>query len=121
VADVFAKILAIVATAGGPGGNITGLEPAVPYDQALERDSIFCLVCGKKMRSLKIHLRAVHSLTADQYRAMWNLPDNYPMVPEALAEKRSTISRKTQADFKAAHGMSIPQSRPPKARGKAEE
>ncbi|WP_173087721.1 MucR family transcriptional regulator [Devosia sp. 1635] len=114
VSAVFAKILEIVAAAGGPGGNITGLEPAAKFDESVGRDFIVCLVCGKKLRSLKHHLRSLHSLTPEHYRSMWNLPDNYPMVAEELAEVRSTVSRKTQADFKAAHGISLPQAKPPK-------
>ncbi|WP_127753034.1 MULTISPECIES: MucR family transcriptional regulator [unclassified Devosia] len=116
VGPAFAKILQIVAAAGGPGGNISGLEPAVPFDQSIKRDFIICMVCGKKLRSLKHHLRSLHSLTPEHYRSMWNLPDNYPMVAEELSLVRSDISRKTQADFKAAHGMSLPRAKPPRRR-----
>jgi predicted transcriptional regulator len=121
VAATFSKILEIVAAAGGPGGNITGLDAAVPFEESLGRDFIACMVCGKKLRSLKAHLRVEHSLTAEQYRVMWNLPDNYPMVAKEVAEVRSRISKKTQADYKATHGLSLPQAKPPKRPKSREE
>jgi hypothetical protein len=38
---------------------------------------------GKAFKPLKRHLRT-HKMTAEQYRAKWNLPPDYPMVAKQM-------------------------------------
>jgi predicted transcriptional regulator len=47
---------------------------------------------GKVFKSLKRHLRT-HKMTAEQYRAKWNLPRDYPMVAPNYAVARSQIAK----------------------------
>lgn len=105
VASVFKTILESVSGAAKPGGNIAGLEPAAKFEDSVANDYIICMVCGRRMRSLKQHLRTVHDLTPEAYRTLWNLPDDYPIVAETLSKSRSIVSRRVQADFKAEHGI----------------
>jgi predicted transcriptional regulator len=68
-------------------------RPAVPIRKSVRPDSIACLECGVRMKTLKRHLRADHNMTADQYRAAWNLPPDYPLVAPNYAASRSDFAK----------------------------
>ena len=67
--------------------------PAVPVDESVTRDYIVCLDDGRHLKTLKRYLRRKYSLTPEQYRARWHLPDDYPMVAPGYAELRSSLAR----------------------------
>ena len=67
--------------------------PAVPVDESVTRDYIVCLDDGRQLKTLKRYLRRKYSLTPEQYRARWHLPDDYPMVAPGYAELRSSLAR----------------------------
>ena len=69
------------------------LAPAVPPKKSVNKDSIVCLECGQKFKSLKRHLRTQHNLSPEHYRAKWGLPSDYPMVAPAYAERRSAFAK----------------------------
>jgi predicted transcriptional regulator len=68
--------------------------PAVPIDQSVTRDYIVCLDDGRRLKTLKRYLWRKYSLTPQQYRARWDLPDDYPMVAPGYAELRSSLARR---------------------------
>ncbi|MEH3116944.1 MAG: MucR family transcriptional regulator [Methylorubrum populi] len=67
--------------------------PAVSIRRSLQPDFLICLEDGKKFKSLKRHLRTRYNLSPDEYRARWNLPDDYPMVAPNYAATRSELAR----------------------------
>ncbi len=67
--------------------------PAVPVDESVTHDYIVCLDDGRRLKTLKRYLRRKYSLTPEQYRARWHLPDDYPMVAPGYAELRSALAR----------------------------
>lgn len=67
--------------------------PAVPIRRSIQQDFLICLEDGKKFKSLKRHLRTRYNLSPDEYRARWNLPDDYPMVAPSYAATRSELAR----------------------------
>lgn len=69
------------------------LTPAVPIRRSIQHDFLICLEDGKKFKSLKRHLRTRYNLSPDEYRARWNLPDDYPMVAPSYAATRSELAR----------------------------
>jgi predicted transcriptional regulator len=64
----------------------TRKAPAVPIAQSVKPDHLVCLEDGKKLKMLGRHLRTVHNMTPDRYRARWGLPDDYPMIPPSYAK-----------------------------------
>jgi predicted transcriptional regulator len=68
------------------------LEPAVPVRRSIASDHLVCLVCGKKQKLLKRHLLVEHSLTPDQYRKLFDLKPDYPMVAPSYAQRRSELA-----------------------------
>ena len=67
-------------------------EPAVPVRRSIALDHIVCLVCGRKQKLLKRHLMVEHSLTPDQYRALFDLKADYPMAAPSYAQQRRELA-----------------------------
>ncbi len=67
--------------------------PAVPIKKSVTNDYIVCLEDGRKLTSLKRHLRTAYDMTPEEYRAKWGLPDSYPMVAPGYSAKRSELAR----------------------------
>ena len=78
------------------------LVPAVPVKQSVFPDYLVCLEDGKKLKTLKRHLRTRHGMMPEQYRAKWGLPAHYPMVAPSYAATRSTWARETGLGHKPA-------------------
>jgi predicted transcriptional regulator len=74
------------------GGPTTRL-PAVPIARSVMRDYLVCLEDGKRLKTLKRHLRAAYGMTPEEYRARWRLPPDYPMVAPGYADRRSALAR----------------------------
>lgn len=71
----------------------TSQEPAVPTDNSVTDDYIFCLECGKAFVSLKRHLKSHHSMTPEEYRKKWGLLPDYPMIAKKFSERRSKTAK----------------------------
>lgn len=70
----------------------TRLIPALPVEQSITPDYIYCLEDGKKFRMLKKHLRACYDMSPEEYRAKWGLNADYPMVAPNYAVKRQELA-----------------------------
>ena len=67
--------------------------PAVSPKRSVFPDYIVCLEDGKKLKMLKRHLKSAYGMTPGDYRAKWDLPQDYPMVAPNYAEKRSVLAK----------------------------
>jgi predicted transcriptional regulator len=96
--DVGAMLKSVHAAFAGlssDGGSVvTTQKPAVPIRRSVFPDHLVCLEDGKKFKSLKRYLRTRYHLTADEYRAKWGLPRDYPMVAPQSTEWRSQFAKK---------------------------
>jgi predicted transcriptional regulator len=70
-------------------------EPALPIEESITPDFIFCLEDGKKFRMLKKHLRACYDMSPEEYRVKWGLNADYPMVAPNYAIKRQELARQS--------------------------
>jgi predicted transcriptional regulator len=70
-------------------------EPVVSVRRSVQRDHLVCLICGKKLKSLRRHLTVAHDLTPSGYRETFALKRDYPIVAPAYAEQRSEVARRT--------------------------
>lgn len=77
------------AMASEPAASSAWMSP----QGTIHPDYIICLEDGRKFQTLRRHLGSKYNLTPEQYRLKWNLPDDYPMVAENYAKKRSAIAR----------------------------
>jgi len=69
------------------------VAPAISVKRSVCADHLICLEDGLKLKSLKQHLRVQHDLTPQQYRAKWNLPEDYPMAAPNYAKARSDLAK----------------------------
>lgn len=67
--------------------------PFVPAKRSIFPDYIICLEDGRKLKTLKRHLRSTFGLSPDQYREKWGLAPDYPMVAPNYAEHRSKLAK----------------------------
>lgn len=70
-------------------------KPAVSIKASVTPDFIICLEDGKKLKSLRRHLRMRYGLSPEQYRAKWGLPATYPMVAPNYGAYRSQLAKST--------------------------
>jgi predicted transcriptional regulator len=66
--------------------------PAVPIKRSVTPDYIVSLEDGRHFKSLKRHLSG-RGMTPAEYRAKWELPQDYPMVAANYAAKRSELAK----------------------------
>ncbi len=76
-----------------PVMNADRPQPAVPIRKSVMPDYIICLEDGKKLKMLKRHLKTAYSMTPEQYRERWGLPNDYPMVAPNYAKTRSRLAK----------------------------
>jgi predicted transcriptional regulator len=67
--------------------------PVVSAKKSVFPDYIICLEDGRKLKTLKRHLRSTYNLTPEQYREKWGLAADYPMVAPNYAEHRSALAK----------------------------
>jgi len=84
---------ALMARTVGAPMSVSASEPAVPVKKSIASDHIVCLECGRKLKTLKRHLRADHDLSPAEYRSKWGLPAEYPMVAPNYSKARSAFAK----------------------------
>ena len=97
-------IASIAAAVSGAPAATSGLlepaKPAVAISKSIGDDFIICLIDGKKLTMLKRYLRAQHDISPEQYRRMFSLPHDYPMVAPAYARLRSAFAKNNKLGHK---------------------
>ena len=65
----------------------------IALNQIVKEKYVVCLECGKKLRSLKLHLRKAHQLAPKDYCHRYNLdPKKFPLVCKEYSEKRRKLA-----------------------------
>jgi predicted transcriptional regulator len=82
-----------LAALGKAEEPVVALTPAVSVRRSLRPDQITCLECGWSGKTMRRHLRAVHGVTADEYRSRWGLAPDYPMVAPNYKAQRSEFAK----------------------------
>ena len=86
------KTLSNVTADGGTAATERP-QPAVPIKRSITPDYIVCLEDGKRLKTLKRHLRHRFGMTPEAYRAKWKLPSDYPMTAPNYAARRSSLAK----------------------------
>jgi predicted transcriptional regulator len=69
-------------------------KPPVPLKDIVKAKYVICLECGKKMKTLKTHLRKAHNLMPKDYYQRFGLdPKKYPLVCKDYSEQRSRMAK----------------------------
>jgi len=68
-------------------------KPSVPLKDIVKEKYVVCLECGKKMRTLKAHIRKAHNLMPKEYFKRFGLdPKKYPLVCREYSEQRRKLA-----------------------------
>ena len=69
-------------------------KPSIPLKDIVKDKYVVCLECGKKMRTLKTHIRKAHNLMPKEYFKRYGLdPKKYPLVCKEYSEQRSKMAK----------------------------
>jgi predicted transcriptional regulator len=79
-------------------------KPPIPLKDIVKDKYVVCLECGKKMRTLKAHIRKAHGLMPKEYFKRFNLdPKKYPLVCREYSEQRSAMAKNRGFGVKGTH------------------
>jgi predicted transcriptional regulator len=75
-------------------GEAEGVKkPSIPLKDIVKEKYVVCLECGKKMRTLKAHLRKAHNLQPKEYFKLYGLdPKKFPLVCKEYSEQRRKLA-----------------------------
>lgn len=102
IKDIYNTLIALesgaVAAEEAPAEKLKEVEvvkkPPVPLDEIVKDKYVVCLECGKKMRTLKAHLRKAHHLTPAEYYRRYGLePKKFPLVCKEYSEQRRRLAK----------------------------
>ena len=69
-------------------------KPSIPLKDVVKAKYVVCLECGKKMKTLKTHLRKAHGLMPKDYYKRFELdPKKYPLVCKDYSAARSKMAK----------------------------
>ena len=72
----------------------THMSAVLPLDQAVTKDKVYCLCCGRGFKMLKRHLWSEHGLIEDEYRALFNLPADMPLVAPNYSKRKAAYAKR---------------------------
>ncbi|MBW4961667.1 MucR family transcriptional regulator [Sulfitobacter sp. CW3] len=87
------RLMAITPEAGTRSAPKSKAIPATPAEQKMTQDTIFCLCCGKGFKMLKRHLGAEHGLTEEEYRVMFDLSADTPLVAPSYSKRKAEYAK----------------------------
>jgi len=68
-------------------------KPPIPLREIVRAKYVVCLECGKRMRTLKTHLRKAHNLLPKEYFQRYGLDrKKYPLVCKEYSEQRRKLA-----------------------------
>ena len=79
-------------------------KPSIPLKDIVTQKYVVCLECGKKMRTLKVHIRKAHGLMPKEYYKRFGLdPKKYPLVCKEYSAQRSKMAKDRGFGVKGTH------------------
>ena len=83
-------------------------KPPIPLKEIVKDKYVVCLECGKKMRTLKAHIRKAHGLAPKEYFKRFGLdPKKYPLVCREYSEQRSKMAKARGFGERGTHHKAI--------------
>jgi predicted transcriptional regulator len=68
-------------------------KPPIPLREIVKAKYVVCLECGKKLRTLKTHLRKAHNLAPKEYYQRFGLDrKKYPLVCKEYSAQRRKLA-----------------------------
>jgi len=102
IKDIYNLLSSLEGEISLPGAALAGKgkegavvkKPTIPLDEIVRDKYVVCLECGKKMRTLKAHLRKAHKLVPAEYYRQYGLdPKKFPLVCKEYSEQRRKLAK----------------------------
>lgn len=61
-------------------------------------DKITCMVCGRSLRTLAVHIKRIHGMSANAYKDRFGIPQGWTLSCRETTEIHSKISKKAVED-----------------------
>jgi len=87
------KEMQIERAQGGNGENRAPIKPALSANDAVTHDKVYCMCCGRGFSMLKRHLGAEHGLSEGEYRKMFSLADDFPLVAPSYSDRKAAYAK----------------------------
>lgn len=95
---------AAIPEAEAPEKGEEAKKPPVPLKDIVKEKYVVCLECGKKMRTLKAHIRKAHKLVPKEYFKRFGLdPKKYPLVCKEYSDQRSKMAKERGFGARGSH------------------
>ena len=66
--------------------------PAVSRKKAFGKEKIFCMICGKGMKTLSRHLKTSHQMSASEYRKQFDISRSQSLAAKSYSETRRQMA-----------------------------
>ena len=66
--------------------------PVISRKKAFGKDKIYCMICGKGMKTLSRHLKTSHDMTAAEYRKQFDIPRSQSLAAKNYSETRRQMA-----------------------------
>jgi len=73
--------------------NNKARTPAVAIEHSVSDDEVFCLECGKAMKTLRRHLHSAHQLDEETYKERWGLAKEHLLVAPSYSRRRKQVAK----------------------------
>ena len=95
--------------------------PAVSKKKAFGKDKVFCMICGKGMKTLTRHLKTAHDLKPGQYRKQFGIPSTQSLAAKNYSESRRQMAIDRGLGDKLAAARAARKPAAPKAKAAAKK
>jgi predicted transcriptional regulator len=116
IPGVIVQVSRSLSELGRPSIEEETRKPAVPIRRSVTDEFVICLECGARGLTLRRHLNAAHSLTPDEYRHRWSLPESHPLTAPNYTARRSELARSLGLGYRRSaagkRGRGRPSARP---------
>jgi len=93
IASVYQALAAIEkGEAVGTEAQVQEAGPAVSKKKAFGKDKVYCMICGKGMKTLTRHLKTAHDLKPGQYRKQFGIPSKQSLAAKSYSESRRQMA-----------------------------
>lgn len=98
-AELLAELQDVYLTLSRMEGESSGGElkeeegvPAISMKKAFGKNQVFCMLCGKGMKTLGRHLRTAHDIKPSDYRKKFGIPRSQSLASRAYSETRRQMA-----------------------------
>lgn len=92
LSDVYAALSSLEKGEAVEATDTADQGPAVSRKKAFGKDKIFCMICGKGMKTLSRHLKTTHGMTASEYRKQFDIPRTQSLAAKSYSESRRQMA-----------------------------